>query len=120
MLFSSMTFVFMFLPIVCTLYLISRKEFRNYILLISSIIFYAWGEPKYLMIMILTILINYFGAILLDRAKSEHIRKLWLTLSVILDLGVLFYFKYFNFVMDNINAVFAMDIKFIDVIILTL
>ena len=107
MLFSSMTFVFMFLPIVCTLYLISRKEFRNYILLISSIIFYAWGEPKYLMIMILTILINYFGAILLDRAKSEHIRKLWLTLSVILDLGVLFYFKYFNFVMDNINAVFA-------------
>ena len=117
MLFSSMTFVFMFLPIVCTLYLISRKEFRNYILLISSIIFYAWGEPRYLMIMILTILINYFGAILLDRAKSERTRKLWLTLTVISDLAVLFYFKYFNFVMDNINTVFAMDIKFIDVIL---
>jgi len=117
MLFSSMTFVFLFLPIVCTLYLISRKEFRNYILLISSIIFYAWGEPKYLMIMILTILINYFGALLLDHSKSEHTRKIWLTLAVIADLGILFYFKYFNFVMDNINNIFSMDIQFIDVIL---
>ena len=57
-----MTFIYMFLPIVLFLYLITKKELHNFILLTASILFYAWGEPKYLAIMLLTIIVNYFGA----------------------------------------------------------
>ncbi len=116
MLFSSMTFVFMFLPIVCTIYLLARKEIQNDILLLASIFFYAWGEPRYLAIMFLTILVNYVGANYISRSHNQQHRKCLLLATIIVNLGFLFYFKYFNFAMANLNAVFAMDIKFIDVI----
>ncbi len=116
MLFSSMTFVYMFLPIVCAIYLLARKDLQNYILLIASIIFYAWGEPRYLAIMFTTILINYVGANYISRSKNPLHCKLLLALTVVADLGFLFYFKYFNFVMDNLNAVFHAHINFIDVV----
>ena len=67
MLFSSMTFLFMFLPAVIGLYFLSPTKWRNYILLLASVLFYAWGEPKYVAIMLLTVVINYFGAILIDK-----------------------------------------------------
>ncbi len=113
MLFSSMTFVFMFLPIVCALYLLSSKRFHNPILLAASILFYAWGEPKYLAIMLLTIVINYFGAIVIEKV---HLKKLALLSTVVLDLGFLIYFKYFNFIIDNINNLLHANINAIDVI----
>ena len=116
MLFSSMTFVFMFLPIVCTLYLLSRKELQNYILLIASILFYAWGEPRYLAIMLLTILTNYIGANYISRSHKNNHRKEILVITVLINLGFLFYFKYFNFVIDNINDLFSANIKAIKVI----
>ena len=110
-----MTFVFLFLPILCVLYLCSKKELHNPILLVSSILFYAWGEPKYLAIMFLTIIVNYTGALAIE--KFEKHKKLALILTVIADLGFLAYFKYFNFVLENINHIFSMDIKFIEVIL---
>lgn len=110
-----MTFVFLFLPILCVLYLCSKKELHNPILLVSSILFYAWGEPKYLAIMLLTIIVNYTGALAIE--KFEKHKKLALILTVIADLGFLAYFKYFNFVLENINHIFSMDIKFIEVIL---
>lgn len=116
MLFSSMTFVFVFMPLVMTVYLLSKKEIRNYVLLAASIIFYAWGEPRYLAIMIVTIFVNYFGALLVDRYVEEYKRKLILGVTVLVDLGFLFYFKYFNFVIDNVNAVFQLNFDFIDVV----
>lgn len=116
MLFSSMTFVFMFLPIVCATYLLARKELQNYILLIASILFYAWGEPRYLAIMILTILVNYIGANYISRSHNAMHRKLLLVATIVVDLSFLFYFKYFNFVMDNINQLFHTQINFIDVV----
>ena len=116
MLFSSMTFIYVFLPIVCTTYLLARKELHNYILLIASMIFYAWGEPNYLAIMLLTILVNYIGANYISRSKNDKHRKWLLAITILADLSFLFYFKYFNFVMGNINAVFHAQIKFIDVI----
>ena len=116
MLFSSMTFVFMFLPIVCATYLLARKELQNYILLIASVIFYAWGEPRYLAIMFLTIIINYVGANYISRSKNPLHRKLLLAITIVADLSFLFYFKYFNFVMDNINAAFNANLTFIDVV----
>ena len=114
MLFSSMTFVFMFLPIVCALYLLSSKRFHNPILLAASIIFYAWGEPKYLAIMLLTILINYAGAIAVEKFNSH--KKFWLISTIVVDLGLLIYFKYFNFIIDNINNLFHAHISALDVI----
>ena len=115
MLFSSMSFVFLFLPVVCAIYLCAKKELHNAILLAASIIFYAWGEPKYLAIMLLTIIINYSGAIALN--KYPKYRKFLLLLTIIADLGFLFYFKYFNFVIENINSILSADIKFVEIIL---
>ena len=110
-----MTFVYMFLPVVCLIYLCSKKELHNGILLAASILFYAWGEPRYLAIMFLTIIVNYLGAIAID--KWIKFKKLSLILTVIVNLGFLAYFKYFNFVIDNINHLFSADIKLVEVIL---
>ena len=114
MLFSSMTFVFIFLPIVCAVYLLVRPEIKNYVLLISSMLFYAWGEPRYLAIMILTIVINYYGAFFISR--SNHHKKWILAVTIMANLSFLFYFKYFNFVMRNINDAFDTQFDFINII----
>lgn len=116
MLFSSMTFLFVFMPVVMAVYFLAKKEIRNYILLIASIIFYAWGEPRYLAIMILTILVNYVGAIALEQYKNQRQRLALVTLTLLIDLSFLFYFKYFNFVVDNINLAFHSHLDFVDVI----
>lgn len=116
MLFSSLTFIYIFLPIVCSIYFLFRRDLQNYILLIASILFYAWGEPCYLAIMLLTILINYFGANYIDHTQKELHRKLILIITIFLNLSFLFYFKYFNFVLDNIHRLFKTNIEFIDVI----
>lgn len=116
MLFSSTIFVFMFLPIVAVLYLLVRKELRNYVLLLASLLFYAWGEPNYLAIMLLTILVNYVGAVCIGASQKEWARRLCLALTVLVDLGILFYFKYFNFVVENINAAFHANIDLIKVV----
>ena len=136
MLFSSTVFLFLFLPIVCALYLLVRKELKDYVLLLASIFFYAWGEPRYVAVMLLTIIINYVGALWvanLNRKKKvfgftlllgEHTKvglscsaaKLALLLTILGDLSFLFYFKYFNFFVENINALFDGHIDFIKVI----
>ena len=116
MLFSSMTFLFVFMPVVMAVYFLAKKEIRNYILLIASIIFYAWGEPRYLAIMIITILVNYVGAILLDKYHNPRTRWGIVTATILIDLSFLFYFKYFNFVIDNINLALSTHIDFVDVI----
>jgi len=114
MLFSSMTFLFMFLPAVIGLYFLSPTKWRNYILLLASVLFYAWGEPTYVLIMLLTIFINWIGAILIDKYDAH--RKLFLIGTILADLGILFYFKYFDFVIENINALFHSNMSFVSVI----
>lgn len=116
MLFSSMTFVYMFLPLVCLAYKIVCKDLKNYVLLLASILFYAWGEPRYLAIMLLTILVNYIGAYYISRSKNNIHRKLLLTVTVIIDISFLFYFKYFNFFVENINQAFSYNFDSIKVI----
>ena len=113
MLFSSTIFLFLFLPIVCALYLLVRKELKDYVLLLASIFFYAWGEPRYVAVMLLTIIINYVGAILISKYKCK---KTLLFLTILGDLSFLFYFKYFNFFVENINALFDGHIDIIKVI----
>ncbi len=116
MLFSSLVFIFVFLPIVVTLYYLSPRRFKNLILLISSIIFYVWGEPVYVLIMLGTILINYIGAIVVDKIKLLPYKRLALGFTVAADLLILFYFKYFNFFAENINKYLHGNIDFIYVI----
>lgn len=111
-----MTFLFVFMPVVMAIYFLAKKEIRNYILLIASIVFYAWGEPRYLAIMIITILVNYIGALCLDKYQNPRQRLGIVTATILVNLSFLFYFKYFNFVVDNINLVFQTHIDFVDVI----
>ena len=114
MLFSSMTFVFIFLPIVLFLYLVTKKELHNPILLAASIVFYAWGEPKYLAIMLLTIIVNYCGALIIE--TFSNYKKLSLILTIIANLSFLIYFKYFNFLITNCNSLFHSDISLLNIV----
>ena len=117
MLFSSMTFIFVFLPILCFFYLVSKKEFHNPILLIASIIFYAWGEPRYLAIMLLTIVINYLGAIFIEKTREKGGNpKVPLIFVIVLNLASLVYFKYFNFIIDNWNSLFHSHIDALSIV----
>lgn len=103
MLFSSMIFLWVFLPITLLTYFILDKKYKNIFLLIASLIFYAWGEPKYIFLMMFSILINYSFGIWIDQASSSGRRKQILVGCIIINLGLLGYFKYFNFIIDNIN-----------------
>lgn len=114
MLFSSMTFIFLFMPIVCVVYLLAKKSLQNMLLLIASLLFYAWGGPNYLAIMLLNILINYTGALYIDRSVSH--KKTFLTLTVVVNLGILIYFKYCSFLIDNINGLLSYDLPLLEVI----
>ncbi len=115
MLFSSMTFVYLFLPIVSLIYICAKKELHNAILLFASIIFYAWGEPRYLAIMLLTIIVNYAGAIAIEKFESH--KKIPLIITILINLSFLAYFKYFNFIIDNINTIFSANIKLMEIIL---
>ena len=103
MLFSSLTFLFCFLPAVVLGYYICPKGLRNFFLLLASIFFYAWGEPRYLPVIFLTITISYIGALMIEKFKYK---KLLLTLFILLDLSLLLYFKYTNFFLENLNLIF--------------
>ena len=103
MVFSSMIFLWLFLPLVLFFYFISNNKLKNIILLIFSLIFYAWGESKYILLMLLSIFINYLFGILIDKFRKHD--KLFLVLAVITNLGLLGYFKYFNFFVNVVNKI---------------
>lgn len=104
MLFSSITFLCLFLPLTVGIYYILPQKLRNAFLLLASIVFYAWGEPRYLLIMLATILTNYAGTLLLSH--FEKYKKYFLTGTVLVDLGFLCYFKYVDFLIESFNAIF--------------
>lgn len=112
MLFSSTTFIFMFLTLLLILYFpIKNIKYRNIILLIFSLIFYSWGEPKYIFLMLLTVLIAYMFGLLIDKYRNDKKKsKLFLVISVILILLNLFIFKYLDFSIGIINSVFKTNI----------
>jgi alginate O-acetyltransferase complex protein AlgI len=90
---------------------------RNIVLLLASILFYAWGEPKYVLVMLATILINYLGALGIDRFKeNKQIGRALIFVTIACDLAILGYFKYFNFLVENINALLKSNIDFVHVI----
>lgn len=109
MVFSSMIFLWIFLPVIFIGYFVVQDRFKNMLLLLGSLIFYAWGEPKYIMLMLCLILINYSVGILME--KYENQRKPLLILDIIINLGVLGYFKYFNFLIEIVNGCTGREIE---------
>ena len=111
MVFSSITFLFYFLPIVLGIYYIVPNKFKNLILLISSLVFYSYGEPKYVVVMLLSIATAYIFGILME--KYEKNKKIFLILSIGANIGFLVYFKYINFIIENLNLWLTNKIDFI-------
>lgn len=112
MLFSSTTFLFIFLPIILFLYFINKNiKYRNVILLIFSLIFYSWGEPKYIILMILSSFIAYVSGLLINKNRNNIKSKIYLLISVVLILSSLFIFKYLDFSIDIFNFIFRSDIN---------
>ena len=115
MVFSSITFLFYFLPLVLGVYYIVPNKLKNIVLLISSLAFYAYGEPKYVLVMILSIAATYIFGILMDKYKKY--KELFLILSICVSIGLLIYFKYTNFIIQNINLWLNNKIDFIYVVL---
>lgn len=129
MVFSSTTFLFYFLPITCLLYFASPKKFKNLILFISSLVFYAWGEPVYVFLMLFSLFVNFnLGKLMTDDSeyfqpkkirifKKEILfsRKALMIMAVSFNLMLLFFFKYTNFALSVINTVPFINIPYINV-----
>ena len=111
MVFSSLTFMFLFLPIVLAVYYISPKKLKNLFILISGLIFYAWGEPLYVLVMIASTMIDYTAGLLIHKFDSNKaVRTICLIVSLLMNLGLLGVFKYGGFVMENIDALFNLNV----------
>lgn len=117
MVFSSITFLFYFLPIVLALYYLVPNKFKNLILLISSFIFYFYGEPKYVLLMAFSIISTYICGILVDKYRGTKTAKLFLILEIIISIGLLIYFKYADFIIKNINLWLSQKIDLINVLL---
>ena len=115
MLFSSIPFLYYFLPSVLLLYLVAPKKLKNLAILLPSLVFYAWGEPIYVILMIVSILVGFFGSHLIERAKTKAWKKAWLWISLLICFGFLAYFKYANFFVANFAAITGLSIKLLNI-----
>lgn len=106
MIFNSMTFLWIFLPIVLISYFLIKDKYKNLLLVVLSLIFYAWGEPTYVVLLIICILINYLIGILINKCKSSKLKKVLFAFGILANIGILIYFKYYNFFALNINKIF--------------
>ena len=110
MLFSSIPFLFYFLPAVLIIYFLVPRVAKNAVLLISSLVFYAWGEPKYVFLMIATIALFYLCGLAIGKAGKTGWKKFWLIVSVVISLGLLAIFKYADFFVDSFNKVTGLSV----------
>ncbi len=105
MVFSSVIFLVYFLPAFLLLYFLTPTKLKNPVLLLSSIFFYSWGAPKFIFAILATTTVDFYFVKLLHNSETEKKRKLFLVLSLCLNVGMLFYFKYCNFFIENVNHV---------------
>ncbi len=123
MLFSSLSFIFCFLPLILICYFIIPKKFikiKNIILLIFSLVFYAWGEPKNIILMLITVSISYIFGLLINKFNKLNKQKeklITLIIAIITILGSLIYYKYTNFIFENINHIFNLNIKLKEIVL---
>lgn len=110
MVFSSLIFTFFFLPLVLFLYFLAKDKYRNYVLLAASLLFYTYGEPKFVFVMAASICINYVVALAIhchNEKSSFHMARNLLILAAVLNLGILFVFKYLDFSISLVNRAFG-------------
>jgi len=110
MLFSSIPFLYYFLPAVLIVYFLVPKNLKNLWLLLASLVFYAWGEPKYVILMIASILLFYVCGIAIEKAKAQKWKKIWLTVSVVISLALLGIFKYADFFITSFNQATGLSV----------
>ena len=115
MLFSSIPFLFYFIPCVIILYFAVPKCLKNSVLLLSSLFFYGWGERKFLIFMLISITQGYIFGILIEKFRGKKLSKLFLTVSVLFGLGLLGYCKYANFFIENFNAITGMSVQLLKI-----
>lgn len=104
MIFSSSLFLIFFLPTFLLIYYLVGKKYKNIVLLVSSIAFYSWGAPRFIFVILLTTFLDFYLVKWMDRSNSRAKRRTLLVLSVSMNLGLLLYFKYFNFFISNVNS----------------
>lgn len=113
MLFSSITFLFMFLPVTVLIYYLVPQKKRNIVLLIASLFFYAWGEPVYVVLMILSILLNFYcGKDIGEKSEDPLRRKRSLIFAVVMNVLILGFFKYYGLLMETLNVLFPYEIPY--------
>ena len=113
MVFSSLNFIFLFLPLVIGLYYLSPRPLKNLILFLASLVFYAWGEPVYIVLMLFSSVVDYTHGLLVEKLINQGKRnraKLVVASSMVINLALLGFFKYGDFVVNNINALFHTSI----------
>lgn len=118
MVFSSTTFLFLFLPLVLIAYynpIFKSLAFKNAVLIVSSIFFYAWGEPVYVLLMLASILVNWALGLIVDKNRADTKGKAALAASVVVNIGMLFVFKYLTFTLQNINLLFHTDFNTLNI-----
>lgn len=110
--FSSLLFIYIFLPLALIFYYITPKKGRNLTLFIISLIFYGWGEPIYILLMIVEVMVQYIGAILIDKNRKDKEKSKFLFVTIlVINISILFFFKYYGFLIENINLIFGMSLK---------
>ena len=114
MVFSSLLFLGLFLPLLLALYYLGPKQvtYRNWILLIASLLFYAWGEPVRILLLLLGAFVGYLGGIWIERYRGTKWAKAGLIFALVVDIGLLVLFKYAGFFVSNVNALFGSSIDF--------
>lgn len=113
MVFASITFLYYFLPIFLILYFIFPKKYKNIVLLIFSFIFYFYGEPKYILLMLIEVFFSYFMTLSLEKNKSKSLLGIIISFHIFL----LCVFKYFNFIITNINSIFGGNISLLNIVL---
>lgn len=108
MVFSSIVFLLYFLPAFLLVYYLVPKRFKNIVILVSSIFFYSWGGPRFIFVILATTFIDFHLVRWMDSSSTQFKRRLILTLSVSMNVGLLFYFKYSNFFIENVNEVLSL------------
>ena len=117
MLFSSISFIYYFLPTVLMLYFLVPFKFKNFVLLIFSLFFYFYGEPVYLILMVISILSGYLHGLWIYKSRKSRYAKLPLICSIAFSIGILLYFKYADFLIQNINWIFDLEISSLKVVL---
>ena len=121
MVFSSIVFLLYFFPLFFLAYYLCPDKFKNYLILAASIVFYSWGAPRFIFVILSTTFIDFLLVKWMDKSTSEYRRKTLMTISVCMNVGLLFYFKYSNFFIENFNSIFSLvgmkHLRLLDVVL---